>query len=169
MVALLLMLCVLTGCGAKPAETVAPETTQDPKEVTTNVKEQEAEQEMVTIIMSALLSGEQTIEKYVAELDDPTAKVYDAEHYTVEVTEEQRLEVVEAFYEEGLSQLKEVAGAGAVITAGKDFRNIDVTGELAEQFSFVFTAALIADAAQAYNLVEPADRSCKVTLNGKEI
>lgn len=148
MLLMLLAMSMLVGCSAGP---------------------QSSKAEMVTIIMTAPLFGEQTIEEYVAELEDPTAKVYDAEHYTIEITEEKRIEVLGAFYEDALAQLQEVAGADAVITASEDFRSIDVTGEIASLISFKITAALMADSAQAYALVNPSDRSCEITLNGEKI
>lgn len=165
-ISMALVMCMLAGCGTPPEK---EETTPVQKEQEVVEAPTATEPEMATIIMSGIVYGEQTIEAYIATLDDPTAKVYDETHYTVEVPENERKEIAKAFHAEMLTQLKNLVGDSTKVVVSEDFRRVDVTGELADQMSFVLSAAILADTAQAYNLIAPADRSCEIFLNGKSI
>lgn len=168
------MMLLLVGCGQTETAVEAEEPVKEEEtavEAEESVKEEEVvaaedvqvSEETMDIILSAVLFNGQTIEEYVAELDDPTAVIYDDSHYKTTVTAVDP----ETAVEEVMQAIKDLVGENATVEYDNNVQNISITGDLAaDEMTVMFSCMIYSDVAQAYCGIPIEKRGVNLTING---
>ena len=185
---------LLVGCGNKTtnvdlgasnSEQVEKKDTEE-NEKQEDVKGEKILDKDVDIVFSAVITGEETIEKYVenlqAENSDKIYSIYDENHYVQTIKESERKEFLNAVDEELEKSFYDIFNSEET----KDvFENVEYDAllenitfyankeafkenEFVSTFSAVITSSVFADVVQAYNLIEPDNRKCKILIVDKE-
>lgn len=190
-----LFVCLLlVGCGNKTtnvdlgasnSEQVEKKDTEE-NEKQEDVKGEKILDKDVDIVFSAVIAGEETIEKYVenlqAENSEKIYSIYDENHYVQTIKESERKEFLNAVDEELEKSFYDIFNSEET----KDvFENVEYDAllenitfyankeafkenEFVSTFSAVITSSVFADVVQAYNLIEPDNRKCKILIVDKE-
>ena len=201
-VLILATMLVLSSCGSESTST--SQSTEKPKEISieqssvpasTNEKDSTDEylNKEIDIILYAYIWDDSGIDSYVESLKesnpDGNYSVYNDEYYSMTITEGERLEFLEGFFdgaalEEVFSTLKNDETYGGTILDIKyddSFQNLEVYVDKekydANKFVYSFGIGLIlqslSDTYQAYNLIMPADRVIEIKIidnpTGKQI
>lgn len=190
-----LFVCLLlVGCGNKTTnvDLGASNSEQvEKKDTEENEKQEDVKGEIildkdVDIVFSAVIAGEETIEKYVenlqAENSEKIYSIYDENHYVQTIKESERKEFLNAVDEELEKSFYDIFNSEET----KDvFENVEYDAllenitfyankeafkenEFVSTFSAVITSSVFADVVQAYNLIEPDNRKCKILIVDKE-
>lgn len=185
---------LLVGCGNKTtnvdlsasnSEQVEKKDTEE-NEKQEDVKEEKIFDKDVDIVFSAVITGEETIEKYVENLQvenpEKIYSIYDENHYVQTIKESERKEFLNTVDEELEKSFYDIFNSEET----KDvFENVEYDvllenitfyankdafkeNEFVSTFSAVITSSVFADVVQAYNLIEPNDRNCKILIVDKE-
>ena len=190
-----LFVCLLlVGCGNKTTnvDLSASNSEQvEKKDIEENEKQEDVKEEKifdkdVDIVFSAVITGEETIEKYVENLQvenpEKIYSIYDENHYVQTIKESERKEFLNTVDEELEKSFYDIFNSEET----KDvFENVEYDvllenitfyankdafkeNEFVSTFSAVITSSVFADVVQAYNLIEPNDRNCKILIVDKE-
>lgn len=191
---LILLALLIVGCGNKTTNVNLnvsnPEQVEE-KELGEIEKQKDSKEENnfdkdVDIIFSAFITGEETIGEYVEKLQienpDETYSIYDENHYVQTIKESERKEFLKKIDEELEKSFYDIFNSEET----KDvFENVEYDvlvenitfyadkesykeNEFVSMFSVVITSNVFADVVQAYNLIEPDDRNCKILIVDKE-
>lgn len=185
---------VLVGCGNKTTNvdlSVSSSEQVEKKDTEENEKQEDVKDEKildkdVDIVLSAVITGEETIGQYVenlqAENPDKIYSIYDEKHYVQTIKESERKEFLNKVDEELEKSFYDIFNSEETKDAFENveydvllenitfYVNKDVfkENEFVSTFSAVITSSVFADVVQAYNLIEPDDRNCKILIVDKE-
>lgn len=188
-----LFVCLLlVGCGNKTTnvDLSASNFEQVEKKDTEENEKQEDVKDVldkdVDIVLSAVITGEETIEKYVENLQvenpDKIYSIYDENHYVQTIKESERKEFLNTVDEELEKSFYDIFNSEETKDA---FENVEYDvllenitfyankdafkeNEFVCTISAVITSSVFADVVQAYNLIETNDRNCKILIVDKE-